>query len=624
MAGEKRVLGVDGSDETPSQPTARVKKLERRPQAANVGNDTKVEIKRDNYLGDTVFQCPPISSSRPRSTIQRAGTLPLQRPASSSNHPVRKSETAPNLCSRTTPSTPKRDARRHKPSTSDVGRPRVISISTESTEVSTTDDEAILSSPATNVSTTMSPTFGRRFHSTPPREATPSRSFPAQQGDRGDSNQTNHRCCRSGTCEDDYHQTPAARPAGGNKSSARTVPTSPSKLATDTPGTPARSTTRRGTGHQHTKKVVWGSSSSSVPPPSIQRGNSNPTAHTPRDPSGSRPPPSPGVSSQLTYASDDERPAGGLAHLTGDSDYHTPSSRHSDMSDSDPEPPSRIASSLKRKGKRRASPPPPSSSQDQGSPIQESCSSSPLLPVGSSLNPNSLPGPSHKKRRNRQSRPPSPQESVSRQHSHGHIPAHEPSQAFGPDTCHCAGPCPSCHKPRFPSFVPQFHPQFFHPAYYPHLFLPPPQMQPGYPLSHYGSPSYHYPYGMPQATDPPSISSAQHLPPPFGYPTPTTLATHPSTSHPFSAPDHASPAPAPTPSAPVPAPSSSSPVRSDPLNLGSPPVDPPTTDRVGPELLQALDQFYQPQQRPVQVIDPSYDPRSPYSRKAAVPAFPNR
>ena len=621
MAGQRRVVGADRPDEAPDQPSARAKKLERTPQPVDTSGSTKVETKGDKSPQEIVIQCPPVSSSRPRSTIQRASTLPSQQLPSSSSNVVQRSRTAPNLDSRSTPSTPKKNFRGQEPA--NIGRSRVISVSTDG---SITDNEDIPSSPATDVSTTLSPTFGRRLPSSPPRKTTPSRPSPPQHRVRGDSNHTSPQCFESGAYGGRHdHQTRTARTVRGSRRPAHTTSEPPSKLATNPSGISVRSATLRGTSRQHqsTKKVVWGSSSTNRPP-SIQRGISDPTSHTSHDRSGSRPPPSPGGTSQLTYVSDDGCPASGLTRLTGDSDYYTPSFRDSEMSDADSEPPIRASSSSsKRKGKRRASPPPLPSS-NQGSPVQESRCSSPSLSNGPSpRNSGSMSGPSHKKHRGRYSRPPSPRSGSSRRQARDQTPAHDPGVTLGQDVCHCTGPCPSCRKQRFPPFPPQFHPMMFHPAYYPHLFLPPPHMQTGYQLPHHVPPSYPYPYAIPQETGPaPSISSAQPIPPPSGYPVSATLTTHPPTAHPFDAPTNSSPPPAPTSPVPSPAPSTSPPVSSPPLVIGSP-QDPPVTNQVKPELLEALDQFYQPPQRSVMVIDQSFDPRSPYSKNAAVPGFSN-
>lgn len=617
MAGEKRVLGADGLSETPSQSAAHVRKPERGHRAASTRNDTKVEIKGDNSL-DIVIQCPPVSNPRLHSTIQRASTLPPQRPLSSSNGPVQRSKTVPNLDSRPMPSTPK-NIRGQKPSGSNVGRSRAISISTDCS----TTDETIPSSPATDVSTTLSPTLGRHFPSSP-RQTTPSRSSPVQQGDKGDEDRTGSQCRGSSASKDRHsYQMSSARSVRGGKSRDYTPAASPSKVSTNKSETSVRGATRHGTSlqHQPTKKVVWGVSSPNRPH-SIQRGTSGLTPHTPLDRDGSCPPPSPGGSSQLTYASGDEHQASDLAQSTGSSDYYTPSPRSSEISG----PPKRASSSTSEwKGKRRASNPPSSSSPNRGSPAKESRSSSPSFSADSPLNPSSLSGPSHKKRRNRYSRRPSSRDGVNRQEARDQTPTQDPSQALGQDACHCTDPCPSCHKPRPQTFPPQFHPLMFNPIYYPHLYFPPLPMQTGHQLSHYGPPPYPYPYAIPQPTDPiPSISSMQPTPLPSGYPMPTAFATHPPAAHPFRTPPHTSPAPALTPDAPAPAPSITAPVRYPSLAAGSSPTDPAPTNQVSPELLEALDQFYQPPQRSVRVIDPSYDPRSPYSKKAAVPAFSDR
>jgi hypothetical protein len=595
-------MWADDSGETSSQPTAHIKKPEMRFQTVSPSNDTKAVTEGEDSL-EIITQCPPLSNPRPRSTIQRASTLPHQQPQNSPNNAIQRSGTAPNLDSRSIPHTPKKNVRGQKSPASNVSRSRVISISTDGC---TTDEETIPPSPATNVSCTLSPTFGHHFPSSPHR-TTPSFSSPVRPGDQGNEDQTRHRCCRSGAYEDHDHQTPTATSVRESKSAVHIIPASSSKKATITSGDPVQST-RRGVSHQHqpAKKVVWGSSSTNRPP--IHRDT---PSHAPRDRSESRLPPSPGGSSQLTYVSDDQRPAGARAHSTGDSDYYTPSSRNSEMSDTDPEPPRRVSSSAsKRREKRRASPP-PSSSPEQDYPVKEPSSPSPSLSIDSSpQNPNPVSGPSHKKRRSRYSRPPSPKNDVNYR---------ERTQSLGQDFCHCTGPCPSCHKPRFPS-PPQVNPFMFQPGYYQYLYLPPPHMPSGYHLTHYGPPLYPYPYAIPQQTgDPiPSVSSAQPLPPPFGYPMPPAPATHPTTVYP-SPPIRASPAPAPL--APASVPSTSAPISS--LPVSSPPVDHPATKQVPPELLEALDQFYQPPQRPVRIVDPSYDPRSPYSKEAIVPALRN-
>ena len=583
MTGEKRILGADSSDETPSQTAARVNKP---PQTVNVRTDSKVVIKGEDSI-EIITQCPPISSSRLRSTVQRANTLPPQQPQNFSENVVQRSKTAPNLDPRSISSTPKKKSvREQEPPVSNVNRPRAIPVSTDGY---TSDEEAIPSSPATDVSCTLSPTFGHHLPFSPSREITSSYSFPVQPGDQGDGNQTRHRCHRSGGHDDRYdHQTPTARSVQGSKSPAHTISASSSKKVITTSRTPVRST-GRGTSRQHqpAKKIVWGSSSTNRPP-------------------------SPCGSSQLTYVSDDQRPAVTPTHSTGDSDYYTPSLRNSEMSDADSEPPKIVPSSTsKRKGKRRASPP-SSSLSNQGSPVKESSSASSSLSIDSPHNPNSVSGLSHKKRRSRYPHPPSQE----RTQPQGH------GQSLGQDICHCMGPCPSCHKPRFPP-PPQVHPFMFQPNYHPYLYFPPPHMSNGYPLTHYGPSPYPYPYAIPHQTDLiPSISSAQPPPLPSGYHMSPALATHPPTANPNPPiPIHVSPAF--MPSTPIPTPSTSS-ATSSPVSVDSPPVVHPATKQVSPELLEALDQFYQPPQRSVTIIDPSCDPRSPYSKEASVPALLNR
>ena len=607
MSGEKRILGADDSYDAPSQPTARVRKPEIEPQTVSFSKDTKAVIKREDSLEEIVTQCPPVSSSQRRSPIQRANTFPSQQPHNSSNNPVQRSKTAPNLDPRSIPSTPKKSVRGQKPPASNVRRSRVISIS----DGGTTDEEIIPSSPATNISCTLSPTFGHHFPSSP-RETTPFYPSPVRPGD-----QPRCRCCRSGACEDNYdHRTPIARSVRGSKGPSHITSASSSRKVAITSESPVQGTGRE-TSHQHqsAKKVVQGSSSTNRAP-SVHRGTLDPKSHTPRDHSEDRLPPSPGGSSQLTYVSDDQRPAVTPTHLTGDSDYYTPPSRDPEVSDADSELPRRVSSSTsKRKGKHRASPPPPSSPPSQGSSINELNSPSPSLSIDSSLrNPSSMSGPNRKKRRSRYSRPPSPRDGE-RTQPQGH------SEPLGQDVCHCTGPCPSCHRPRFPP--PQIHPFMFQPGYYPYLYVPPPHMPNGYHLTHYGPPPYPYPHAIPQQTGPiPSISSAQPLPPPSGYHMPPAPATHPPTAYP-SPPIHSSPAPAPAPPTPAPVPSTSTRIPS-PSPVGSPPVDHPAAKQAPTELLEALDQFYQPPQRTVKVIDPSCDPRSPYSREATVPALLNR
>ena len=578
MAGEKRVLGADGSDETPSQSSARAKRPERQQQPVGAHNNAQAEIKRKPSVEEVVVQCPASSSSRPRSVIQRASTLPSQHPQRLPNNAVQRSKTAPELDSRFVPSTPRKKVREP---TSNVGRSRAISISTDD---SINDDDVIPPSPATDVSCSLSPTFGN-LPLSPSRGATPSRSSPARRRDKYDVHQNSHRL-------------PTARSARGHTGAA-----SPFKKATNTAGSSAHSTTRRGTNRldQSPRKVVRDLSPSPGRLPS-QRGLHNAPSHTPRDRSGGRPPPSPGGSSQLTYVSDDERPAGGLTRSSDDSDYQTPSSRN--FSEAESEAPARVSSStLKRKGKHRASPPPPS-------PFLHS---SPSSFIGSSpRGPKSVTAPSPKKRRDRHTRPPSPRDGVNYTETREQTPGQDSNQPLIQGVCHCAGPCPSCHKPRAP-FPPYYLPPMFYPSPYPYSYFPPPNMQTGYQISHYGPPPHSYPYAT-QTDLLPSISSAQPLP--SGCPMHPPPATHPHATHPASVPVHISSAPAPTftpASPPTPSPS-----------VGSPPVDPPATEQVSPELLDALGQFHQPLQRPVRIIDPSCDPRSPYSKKAVVPAFLNR
>ena len=613
MAGQKRVLGADGSEDVSSQPASRVKKPGRGPQAVSTNSDTKVETRRDNRHEETFIQCPPASSSRVRSTIQRASTLPPQQ-FQSSNDPVHRSKTVPNLNSSPVEPTPGRSAQWP---VSNIGHLEVTSAPTDGP---TTGDEDALSSSTTNILITPTPTFGPSFPSSPPRKTPPVRPFPARRGGRGGGDHTNPQHCGSGVRgERQNHRTPAARSVRGSESSAQAISVPPPETATNASATPVRSTTccRTTCQHQPTKEVVRGSPSSTNPPPSKHRGINNPTPHTPLGHSGNHPPPSSVGSSQLTYVSDDERPTGGLAQSTSDPGYYTPFSRISEMSDADPELPEGAPSSSSNwKGKRRASPPPPSPSPNQGSSIQEPRPSSPSLPTGSSpQNLHSPSGPSRKECRDKDSCPKSSQNDVNHQQARDHTPANDPSQSLGQDLCQCTGPCPSCHKSRPPPFPPQFHPSILHfyAAYYPHLFLPPPHMQTGYQPSHYGPPPYPYPYPVPQTTDPHlSISSTQPIPPTSGYPI----------THSLSAPVRASPAP--TPSAPALAPSISAPVRPRPLGNTPPLVDPSATDRVPPGFSEALDQFYQPLQHTVNVVDPSFDPRSPYSKRSTVPAFPNR
>ena len=620
MAGQKLVLGADGSEEVASQPASRVKKPGRGSQSVNRSNDTKVETRGHNSH-ETFIQCPPASSSRVRSTIQRASTLPPQQPQSSSNNPVQRSKTVPNLDPSPVQPTPGRSVRR---STPNIGRSGVTPAVAGG---STTSGEGALSSSTPNVSTTPGPTFGPHFPSSPPRETPPPRSFPTQQGDRGNDDRTSPQCCRSGTHEVRHnHRIPAARSVRGGKSSTHTISAPPPETAANHSVTPVRSATGTTRQHQPTKKVFRGSPQSTNPPSSKQRGTNNSTPHNPLGRGGNHPPPSSVGSSQLAYVSDDERPAGGLAQSTSDPGYYTPFSRTSEISDDDPEPPGGAPpSSLKWKGKRRASPPPPSPSPSQGSSVQEPRPSSPSLPTGyPPQNPDYPSGPSREECTNGNSCPPSSRNDVNRQEARDQTPAPDPNRVFGQDVCHCAGPCPSCHKPRLHPHPPQFHPSMLHfyATYYPHLLLPPPHLQTGYQPSHYGPPPYPYPYPVPQATDaPPSISSAQPIPPTSGHPIPTALRNRPIT-HSLSAPVRVSPVP--TPSAPALSPSISAPMPPHPTGDTPPLMDAPATNRVPPGTLEALDQFYQPLQRLVEVVDPSFDPRSPYSRGSTVPAFPNR
>ena len=621
MAGQKRVLGTDGSEDVASQPTSRVRKPGRVPQSVNRNNDTKVETRRDNSH-ETFIQCPPASSSRVRSTIQRADTLPPQQPQSSSNDLVQRSRTVPNLKPSPVQPTPERSVRR---SASNIGRSGVTPALADGPTIG---GEGTLPSPAANVSTTPGPTFEPHFPLSPPRETPPSRSLPTGKGNRGDGDQTSPQCCGSGTHEKRHkHQIPAARSVRGGQSSTHAISAPPPETVANHSVPPVRSTTWCGTTRHHQpSEVVRGSPPSTNLPPSRRRGTNSSTPHTPLGHGGNHRPPSSVGSSELTYVSDDERPAGCLAQSTSDPGYYTPFSRISEMSDADPEPPGGASSSsLKWKGKRRASPPPPSPTPSQGSSAQVPRPSSPSLPTGSSSqNPNFPSDPSREECKDRDPCPPNSQNDVNSQQTRDQTPAHDPSQVFGQDVCHCTGPCPSCHKSRFHPHPPQFHPSMLHlyAAYYPHLFLPPPHPQTGYQPSHYGPPPYPYPYPVPQTTGPPpSISSAQPIPPTPGYPVPTALTNHPIT-HSLSAPVRASSSP--TSSAPPLGPSISAPVPPRPLVNPSPSTGPPATDRAPSGPLEALDQFYQPLQRPVDVVDPSFDPRSPYSRRSTVPAFPNR
>lgn len=595
MTGKKRTVGSNYFHDTLVQPTTHVIEPEEQPRAVGAWNNTKVEIEKDNFPEEIIVQCPPVSDPRLRSKIQRAGSLP-QQPKSASSNPVQRSRTAPNLDSRSIPSTPKKSVRGGKPQASCVNRSRAISVSTDGR---TTDEESIPSSPATNVSTTFSPIRNRHLHSPSPREKKPSQSSTVRPGDRGDGDQERPRCCRSDGCEDKYSHRTRTRSIRDGRDPVRATSVSPSKKATKPSGSPIQSPTRRGAGncHRPTKEVVWGPSSANWPP-SIDGGTADPTSHPTRD-GRSRPHLSPGESSHLTYVSDEECVAAVPAHLTDDSEYYTPSGRNSEVSGAESEP------HTKRKGKRRASPAPPSS---------------PPLSIDSSpRDPDSVPGSSRRKRRDRRSRPPSSRSGVNYQEQ---TQPQGLGQSLGQDVCRCTGPCPSCHKPRFCS--PPFHPFMFSPGYYPYSYFPQPHVPSGYHLTHYGPPPYPYPYAIPQHTEPiPSISSAQPPPPPSGYFMPPTLPTLSSNVNP-NPPIHVPPAPAPPSSASAPTPSISTPTTSSSSIINSSPVEPPTSKQVPPELLGALDRFYQPPQRSVKVIDPSYDPRSPYSKKSVVPAFPNR
>ena len=594
MTGKKRVVGSDYSHETLVQSATHVIEPEEQPQAVSAGNNTQVGIERDTFPEEIVVQCPPVSESRIPPQMQRTGSLPPRQPKDVPSNPVQRSRTAPNLGSRPTPSTPKKTVRGEKPQASRVNRSRVISVSTDSC---TTDDESVPSSPATNVSSTLSPVCSRRLRSSSPRERKPCHSSAVRSGDLGDGDQRRPRCCRSDGREDKHsHRTLTARPIWGGKDPVRTASISPSKKVAETPGSPVQSPARRGVSNYHrpTRGVARGPSSSTNWPPSINEGTLGLPAHD----RGSRPHPSPGESSRLTYASDDECAAVVSTHLTGDSEYYTPSSRNSEVSDIESEP------STRRKGKRRASPPP--------------LSSPPLSIDSSPRDPDSVPGSSRKKRRSRRSRPPGSGSGVN------HWEQTQPQgigQSLGQDVCHCTGPCPSCYKPRTFS---QFHPFMFPPGYYPYSYFPQPHMPSGYHPTHYGPLPYSYPYAIPQQTEPiPSISSSQPPPPPSGYFMPPTLPIFPSNANP-DPPIHVPPVPAPPSSTPAPTPSVSTTASSPSPIVNSPPVEPPTSQQVPPELLGALDRFYQPPQRSVKVIDPSYDPRSPYSKKSIVPAFPNR
>lgn len=629
MAGQKRFLAADGSEEAQSQSQSQSSaRVRREPQTANTSNNTNVGTRGDNSRGETVIQCPPTSSSRVRSTIQRANTLPPQQPQSSSNNLVQRSTTVPNLGSSPAQPSPERSARRQEPSASNVGRQGVTSARTDGPAAG---DERALSSPVTNVSTTPGPAVRPHLTLSPPRGTPPSRPFPAHQGDQGHDDQASPPRRGSGAREEHRnYRTPDARSVRGSKRSAHTTTVSPPETATNASATSVRSTTRRGTTHQRqpSEGVVRSSPPSTNRPPSIQRGTSNSTSHISRGHSG-RPRPS-SASSQLTYVSDDERPAGGLAQSDGDPGYYTPRSRSSETSDADPEPPRGAPSSpsLNQKGKRRASPPPPSPLPDQGPSVQGPSLLPPSLSTTSSRQiPNSLPGPSRMGQEGGNSHHSSSQNVVDHEQACDQTPAHNSSQTSSQDVCQCAGPCPSCHKQRHPPYPPPFHPSMFniHPAYYKHFFPPPPHTQAGYQPSHYGPPPCSYPHAISQTIDLlPSISSTQPIPPPPGHPMPTTFSTdHPTTHHPHSAPVYASSTPVPTSSAPVLSSSVSAPVPPRPL-VNHTLVDRPVTGRVRPELSEALSQFSQPLQRPVEIIDPSYDPRSPYSRRAIIPASSNR
>ncbi|KAF9784334.1 hypothetical protein BJ322DRAFT_1064209 [Thelephora terrestris] len=600
MAGKRRVLEADGFDKTPSQSSARVKAPERRPQTVSAQNDTKAGVRRDASVEEIVIQCPALSSSRPRSTIQRASTLPPQHPPRSLNKAVQRSKTAPELDPHSTPSTPRKRAREQ---TLSVGRSRAISISTDR---STTDEEAIPPSPATNVSSTLSPTFGH-LSLPPSRNVTPSRPSPARGRDKDDGYQNSHRLA-------------TARSARGVKSPGHTGAGPPFKRVTNTAGGSAHCTTQPGTSrrHQSPKKVVWDPSPPTNRLPS-REDLYRTASRTMRDRSRGSPPASPGGSSQLTYVSDDEHPAGGLVQSTDDSDYHTPLLRDSEVSDVESELLERVSSStLKRKGKHRESPPPPS-------PFPRSSSPSSL--AGSSPGGfNSVTARSHKKRRDRRARRPSSQDSANYQEAREKTPAQDFNQSPFQGFCQCAGPCPSCHKSRVP-FPPYYHPSMFYPIPYPYPYFLPPHM---HQLSQYGPPPHPYPNAISQQTDLlPSISSAQPIPLSSGYTIYPPPATHPPITHSAGVPacDSPAPVPVPTPSTPAPKPSiitSSRPTTPSPsVHVGSPPVDPPTTEQVSPEIFNSLGQFSQPPRSPVKIIDPSCDPRSPYSKMAAVPTFLN-
>lgn len=579
MARENLVLDGDVSDEIPTESTIRPERRERRPENISARADGKAEIRDGSPAEEIVVQCPPISSSQPR-TIQRAGTLPAQHPPRSSSNVIQRSRTVPDLDSRSMPSTPKK-VRVQKPQVPNVSRSRAVS-------TSSTEDETIPPSPATGVSITLSPTFGNHFPLSP-RDASPPRSSPARKRDRDDGYR--------------HHRTSITRSTRGSKCEGRTG--SPSKKAT-TAGGSLRSTTRGGTNH---------------PPHSLKKGAldspSQTNRRTPRDttPStrgGSRSSVSPCGSLQLTYVSDDGSPSDDSARFAGDTDYYTPSSRDSEASDAESEASRRVLPSIsKRKGKNRASPPPPS-------PYPHS---SPSSHVGNSpRNPNCVAGRSRRRRRDRYV---TPSNDMGCHGTREQAPVQEPSQSAVQDVCHCAGPCPSCHKHRLP-VPPNYRPMMFQPVQYSYFGFPPPHMQLGYQMPHYGFPPNIYSFPTPQHPDPllPSISSAQPIP--SGYPILPPPATHLPAAHPPNVPAYASPPPSPTASLPAPEPSTSPLTHSPPVHVGSPLPDPPVIQQVSPELIEALGQFSQPSQCSVKVVDPICDPRSPYSKRAVVPSFPNR
>ena len=587
-------MGSDYSHETLVQPTAHIIEPEEQPRTVGAGNNTGVGAERDAFVEEIVVQCPPVSNSRPRPKIQRTGSLPSRQPKDASSNPVQRSRTAPNLDPRSTPSTPKKDVRGGKQQASRVNRSRAISVSTESC---TADEDSVPSSPATNVSTTLSPVCRRRLHSSSPREKKPSHSSVVRSGDRGDEDQEGPLRDRTDRCGDKHsYRSSTARSMRGGRDPVHTTSASPSKK---TAKTPVQSPTRRGDGHYNrpTKGVVWGPSSTNWPP-SIDGSTPDPTSRPACD-RRNRLQFSPGESSQLTYVSDDECAAPVSTHLTGESEYYTPSPRNSEVSDIESVPPAR------QKGKRRASPLPPSS---------------PPLSIDSSpRDPDSAPGSSRKKRRDRRSRLPGSGSGANHQEQ---TQPQGLGQSLGQDVCHCTGPCPSCHRPR--AYTPQFHPFMFPPGCYPYSYFPQPHMSSGYHPTNYGPFPYSYPYAIPQQTEPiPSISSAQPPPPPSGFFMPPTLPMFPSNAGPTPH-THVPPAPAPPSSAPASTPTISTVTTSSSPIVNSPPLEPSTSQQVPAELLGALDRFYQPPQRSVKVIDPLYDPRSPYSKKSVVPAFPNR